>query len=117
MVGRKAELALIEEKISQVLQGQGQIIGVTGEAGMGKSRFVAEVIRLALERQLVGYGGECQSFGANIAYLVWRSIWQGLFDLDYDAPLEEQTQALESQLAQVDPLMAQRAPLLGVEGL
>jgi hypothetical protein len=41
---------------------------------MGKSRLVAEIIRSATGRQLIGYGGECQSYGANIGYLVWRII-------------------------------------------
>ena len=36
MVGRQAELALIEQKLAQAIAGQGQIIGLTAEAGMGK---------------------------------------------------------------------------------
>jgi predicted ATPase/class 3 adenylate cyclase len=113
MVGREAELALIEKKLTQVLQGRGQIIGITGEAGIGKSRLAAQLIRLANERQLVGYGSECQSYGTNISYLVWQNIWRGFFDLDPDASLEAQTQALRTQLAQIDPLLVQRLPLLG----
>jgi predicted ATPase/class 3 adenylate cyclase len=113
MVGREAELALIEEKLEQVLQGRGQLIGVSAEAGMGKSRLVAEVIRLAYERELVGYGGECQSYGTHASYLAWQSIWRGFFDVDSTWPVHVQAQALETQLGWIDPALAARAPLLG----
>jgi predicted ATPase/class 3 adenylate cyclase len=113
MVGRRAELALIEEKVEQVLQGQGQIVGITAEAGMGKSRLAVEAIGLAEEKGLVGYGGECQSYGTTTSYLVWRSVWRGLFGLDPAAPLEDQVRSLEATLRQIDPGLLSRLPLLG----
>ena len=113
MVGRQAELALIGQKLSQALNGRGQIIGITAEAGMGKSRLVAETIRLANERKLAGYYGECQSYGTNTSYLVWQSIWWNLFGLDPARSMDEQVQALEAQLARIAPALALRLPLLG----
>jgi adenylate cyclase len=113
MVGREAELALIEQKLTQVLQGRGQLIGISAEAGMGKSRLVAEAIRMASELELVGYGGECQSYGTNSSYLVWQSIWRGLFDLDPAWSLDAHVQALETQLGWIDPTLVPRLPLLG----
>ena len=80
MVGRAAELALIEQKLDLALQGHGQIVGITAEAGMGKSRLMAEVIRLARGRNVLGYGGECQSYGTSTSYLVWQNIWRGFFE-------------------------------------
>jgi class 3 adenylate cyclase/tetratricopeptide (TPR) repeat protein len=112
MVGRDAELALIREKMELAVKGHGQIIGISAEAGMGKSRLVAEVIRLANKQQLIGYGGECQSYGTNTSYLVWQNIWRAFFDLDMDALPEEQAHALETQLARIDPALVPRLPLL-----
>jgi predicted ATPase/class 3 adenylate cyclase len=113
MVGREAELALIEQKLEQVLAGRGQIIGIMAEAGMGKSRLVAEVIRLAGQRQLLGYGGECESYGMNISYLVWQPIWRAFFRLEPTWGETEQVHELERQLNLIDPALAQRLPLLG----
>jgi len=56
MIGRTEELDHIREKMALVLKGKGQIIGVTAEAGMGKSRLAAEVIRLAQEQGFESYG-------------------------------------------------------------
>ena len=113
MIGRTEELALIQEKMTLVLQGKGQIIGLTAEAGMGKSRLAAEVIRLGQEQGFESYGGECQSFGGNTSYLVWQSIWRGIFGLDPTWSVGKQIAVLEEQLARIDPAFLPRLPLLG----
>ena len=113
MVGRGAELRQAEAGIARALQGQGQIIGVTAEAGMGKSRLAAEVIRLANARGLEGYAGECLSHATTTSYHVWRNLLRGLFALNPDTPPEEQAQQLHASLAAMDPVAALRVPLLG----
>jgi len=113
IVGREAELALVVEKMDQVLAGHGQLIGITAEAGIGKSRMVAEIIRVAGNRGLTGYGGECQSFGTNISYLVWQTIWQGLFGIEPAWEVDAQIKEVDRQLAAIDPALAPRLPLLG----
>jgi hypothetical protein len=42
-VGREAELAVLRERLAQVRQGMGQMVLLSGEAGIGKSRLVQEV--------------------------------------------------------------------------
>ncbi|MCP4425849.1 MAG: tetratricopeptide repeat protein [Chloroflexi bacterium] len=118
IVGRQAELALLADKLDQVLQGEGQIVAITGEAGVGKSRLVSEIIRMASERQFVGFGGECQSYGTHSSYLVWQRIWQGFFGLDGEQSLgaqslDGQIQTIAAQLEKIDPALTPRLPLLG----
>ncbi|NJN54130.1 MAG: AAA family ATPase [Anaerolineae bacterium] len=114
MVGREAEMGMIAERVERVLAGQGQIIGITAHPGMGKSRLVAEVIRLANERGLTGYGGECHAYASKSSYHVWHTIWRGFFHLSGDAPLSEVIPRLEAELAQIDPALLPRLPLLGM---
>jgi len=113
MVGRAAELALIGKKLDRALHGHGQIVGITAEAGMGKSRLMAEVIRLARGRNVLGYGGECHSYGTSTSYLVWQSIWQGFFGLDSTRSVAEQIKSLEQQLSEIDTTLLPRLPLIG----
>ncbi|MCC6189372.1 MAG: tetratricopeptide repeat protein [Anaerolineales bacterium] len=113
MIGRQAELALIEGQLAQALAGQGQIVMLTGEAGMGKSRLVAEAIGRALRRGFDCYGGECYSYGANTSYHLWHGLLRNFFNLDPARPLEALAAALHARLAEVDPRLAQRLPLLG----
>jgi len=113
MIGRKNELVLIGQKLDQALAGHGQILAVTGEAGLGKSRLIAEAVQLAREKNILGYGGECESYGTSTSYLVWRSIWEDFFELNPGWSLDEKIRFLENRLTQIDPLLTARLPLLG----
>ncbi|NUM47509.1 MAG: tetratricopeptide repeat protein [Anaerolineales bacterium] len=113
MVGRESHLAFLQETLAQTQTGKGQIVALIGEAGVGKTRLLAEVIRLSSEQKLVGLGGECESFGTETSYLVWQPIWRGFFGIDPAWSLGEQVRALETQLMQIDPGLVQRLPLLG----
>jgi predicted ATPase/class 3 adenylate cyclase len=113
MVGREVERSELEAKLELARRGQGQILGVTAEAGMGKSRLMAELIRMARERQVVAYGGECQSHGTATPYLVWRSIWRSFFGVEPGADLAAQVAQLAQALGAIDPALLPRLPLLG----
>ncbi len=113
MVGRTAELALISEKLDQALTGQGQIIAITAEAGMGKSRLAAEVITFAQTRGFEAYAGECQSYGTTTSYLVWQGVWRAFFDLNATDSQEQQVQDVETTLRLLDASLIPRLPLLG----
>lgn len=112
MMGRQQELALISHKLELARRGQGQVIGITAEAGMGKSRLVAEAVRLAQRLGFAGYGGTCESSGANTAYLAWKPIWQALFNVDPTAPARRQLRQLEGEIEDRAPGRGQALPLL-----
>lgn len=112
MVGRQAELKLIEEKLDLAKKGKSQIIGIVGEAGLGKSRLVAEVIRSARRKGFVGFGGACQSDGIHTPYLAWKSIWQAFFDVDPDLPLRKQMRNIESEIEDLAASRLEAMPLL-----
>ena len=114
MVGREQELALIEEKLDMVAGGQGQVIGIIAEAGLGKSRLVAEVIRSARRKGFTGFGGACQSDGIHTPYLAWKSIWQALFDVDPDMPERRLIRNLQGEIEDLAPERVQAMPLLNV---
>lgn len=50
MAGRTHELQMINDTLELALHAKGQVIGIVAEAGMGKSRLAAEVIRNARKR-------------------------------------------------------------------
>jgi tetratricopeptide (TPR) repeat protein len=71
LVGREGELATLRERFREVKAGQGQVVGITGEAGMGKSRLVLEFRRaLAQAGEAVTWlEGHCISFGQASPFL------------------------------------------------
>jgi DNA-binding NtrC family response regulator/tetratricopeptide (TPR) repeat protein len=68
-VGRQQELALLESRLAAAMRGQGQVIGVSGEAGIGKSRLLSEFRRAALAAGATYLEGRCLSYGSEIPYL------------------------------------------------
>lgn len=58
-IGRVAQLAAIDHWLAQVSAGQRQVVCVTGEAGIGKSRLVAEVWTRAAARGWQTVQGAC----------------------------------------------------------
>ena len=82
LVGRTAELAAMVDRLEAVLDGRGAIVAVSGEAGIRKSRLVAEVTAIARQRGVVVAMGECQSYGNPTSYFVWREIWSALLRID-----------------------------------
>lgn len=113
MVGREKELQTIEQALMEVSQGHGEVVTITGEAGVGKSRFVAEVIRSSEEMHFKIHGSACQSYGTSINYLVWQAIYRELFGLNPSCSKEQQVQTLKRKLEEVNPMFVARMPLLG----
>ena len=112
LVGRTAELAQLEADRDAAANGRGKIVGISAEAGMGKSRLIAEFVRSSRRRGLSVAMGECQSFGTGTSYFVWREIWRTLLGVAEDAPAAEQAEAVAEALRVVDPALVPRAPLL-----
>jgi predicted ATPase/class 3 adenylate cyclase len=112
MIGRTVEIELVTIKLEQSIRGQGQIVAILGEAGIGKSRLVAEAIKLAAAQNLISYGGECQSYGINSPYLVWQPIFRQFFRLDSSSTVAQQIMQLEQELNHLDPTLVPRLPLL-----
>ncbi|PDV98780.1 tetratricopeptide repeat protein [Candidatus Chloroploca asiatica] len=113
MVGRETELAFVLGRLEMAQRGDGQVVGIVAEAGMGKSRLVAEVVRAASRQNLVVYGGACQSYGTNTPYLVWQNVWRAFFGLDPRATVAAQINSLATELEQLDATLVPRLPLLG----
>jgi adenylate cyclase len=112
LIGRSHELQAAQKQLELALQGHGQVIGVHGEAGIGKSRLAAEITRLAAEHGFVCYSGACQSYGTSSSYLVWRAIWQQFFGVDSAWAPAAQALHIQAELGALDLRLVVRLPLL-----
>jgi class 3 adenylate cyclase/tetratricopeptide (TPR) repeat protein len=66
--GRDRELAELRRALDIAVGGEGQVVGLAGDAGLGKSRLALEFRRIAEPCAMV-LEGRCLSYGARIAYL------------------------------------------------
>jgi class 3 adenylate cyclase/tetratricopeptide (TPR) repeat protein len=69
LVGRAHELAILRQRLAMAERGQGQVVGITGEAGIGKSRLLAEFWRAVQGRRVTCLAGQCLPYGQMTPYL------------------------------------------------
>lgn len=72
-VGRERELAVLDELREQAESGHGQVVGIAGEAGSGKSRLLYE-LRRRWSGSAAWLSGRCLSYGTGIPYLPLRHM-------------------------------------------
>jgi AAA ATPase domain len=80
-VGRARELASLQVLLNQVEAGQGQVVGIVGEPGIGKSRLLYEFSRTLhgrqveyLEEHCLAYAGSSPPLGAGSHVYLSRII-------------------------------------------
>jgi predicted ATPase/class 3 adenylate cyclase len=112
LVGRDGDLMRLRALLAQVQGGRSRITEFVGEAGIGKSRLVREIARLARTGGAGVLEGSGQSVRQQVPYWIWRDVLRALFDLSDEAPPEQQRAQVERHLERVLPQLLDRLPLL-----
>jgi DNA-binding NtrC family response regulator/tetratricopeptide (TPR) repeat protein len=110
-VGRSHELDLLLSRLRLAATGQGQVVGITGEAGIGKSRLLHEFRRSA-EASATFLEGHCLSYGSATPYLPVLEIVRALCDLADASEPEVVVQRVDAALAGAGLDVAEHAPYL-----
>jgi class 3 adenylate cyclase/tetratricopeptide (TPR) repeat protein len=80
-VGRDDEMATLKSALDHALEGQGRIIGVVAEAGVGKSRLCSEFVEYCRAREIVVHEAHCPPHGRTIPMLPILELLRGYFDI------------------------------------
>jgi class 3 adenylate cyclase/tetratricopeptide (TPR) repeat protein len=81
LIGRQRELGLLHDYFDHAKTGAGQVVFVSGEAGIGKSRLLLE-FRRSLGEEVAWLDGQCISYGSNIPYLPIIDLIKGRYGVD-----------------------------------
>jgi len=100
MVGRENEYAQLIQVLSNARAGRGAVVSIVGEAGLGKSRLVAEWRKAALggEHPLRWVEGRCLSFGTSMAHHLSTDILRGVIGAPTGSSEEETHAALKKSV-------------------
>lgn len=122
MVGRDAELQLVLNRAAVAQQGDGQVIALVGDAGIGKTRLITEALhqlvftsnthRPDLQR-FHSYVVECQSYDQSTPYAVVRELLRQILLLRPDTDVHQFYLALAQRLRANAPELYRFAPVLG----
>ena len=68
MVGRDDDLNKLELQVNKAASGEGSIVNVIGEAGIGKSRLIAELRNSSVMKRVTLLEGRAISIGRNLSF-------------------------------------------------
>ncbi|HET9494299.1 MAG TPA: BREX system ATP-binding domain-containing protein, partial [Chloroflexia bacterium] len=120
LVGREREMAALRSALEDVAAGLGRVVLVVGEAGLGKSRLVAELKRTPEAASLAWYEGRSLSYETTTPYAPFAQLFGSMFELDsgegdaeqYANVLAGVEEAMPGQGEAMAPLVA---TLLGIK--
>ncbi len=81
-VGRKNSMAALMEPFERVQAGSGQLVGVVGEAGVGKTRLMLEFKNRLTPGSYTYLQGQCLHYGDSIIYLPILDIIKSYFEIE-----------------------------------
>ncbi len=81
-VGREKEIEVLKEVFEKTQSGHGQVVGIVGEAGVGKSRLLLEVRRMLPEERYTYLEGRCLHYVGAMPYLPILDILRAYFNID-----------------------------------
>ena len=103
LVGRGEEVAAFTRCLDRLLGGQGGLLSIRGEAGLGKSRLVAEVKRQMAGQPLAWLEGRTFSYSQTISYWPFLEIIQADAGMTTEDNEEQRWTRLESRIGSLFP--------------
>jgi class 3 adenylate cyclase len=95
LVGRDAELGRLETAVADLRSGRGQVVLVVGDAGLGKTRMLTELLSLAGD-DVNRLEGRCVSYGAGSPYGPFVELlrtWLGVEESDAELAVRTKLRA------------------------
>jgi predicted ATPase len=80
-VGRNQDLSALQELLRRGEEGRGQVVGIVGEPGVGKSRLLHEFRQSLIPGRVTYLEGRCLSYGHTTPYLPIIDIIRSNFGL------------------------------------
>ncbi len=101
-VGRTREAEALKDAFEKARSGSGQVVGVVGEAGVGKSRLLLELRNMPSPGESTYLEGQCLQYGSSMAYRPILGILRSYFHIkegDQEADIKKN---MEKRILQLD---------------
>jgi class 3 adenylate cyclase/tetratricopeptide (TPR) repeat protein len=112
LLGRDAELEAFRDALDAARAGNGKLIEIVGEAGVGKTRLLD-----ALREQADGFHvshAVCEAYTASTPYAIWRELLRELMGFGRDDPDAAVERRLREMIAKHAPQLQPWLPLVGI---
>jgi class 3 adenylate cyclase len=120
LVGRNREMDLLLLQFWKLLNGEGSIVTITGEAGVGKSRLIADFLSKEEIQRAVCLEGRAISMGKNLSYYPIRDVIKSWAGIGEDVGERNASAILEKRISSACPetkvdIFSFVATLMGME--
>jgi len=112
LVGRENELDFLLQRQRLAVKGEGQIVLMSGEAGIGKSRLVAALEERICDQPHTFLQYQCSPHHTNSALYPFITQLERVIDFSANDTSEERLNKLEAYLAKTSPRVQEIAPLI-----
>jgi TOMM system kinase/cyclase fusion protein len=112
LVGRQQEMGLLRERWAQIGEGMGQVVVLSGEVGIGKSRLVQEVKTHVAGEPHAQLECWCWPYYQNSAFYPVIDLLQRVLQLQREDSSKEKLDKLEATLAHFHMSQPDIVPLL-----
>lgn len=114
-VGRGTEMDVLAAALRRADAGEGQLVSVVGEPGVGKSRLCLELLHTAASRGWLTLEGGAIAHGRTTPYLPLIDLLRGYFELTPGLEPPRARERVRERLDALDGALAQQAtPLLAL---
>ena len=111
-VGRAEELATLEGALKRALEGNPLVIGVVGEAGVGKSRLCHELAERVRAQGIPVYHAAASSHGRTLPFSAALDLVRTYFGVDERTDEQSVREKVAGRLVLLDPEFQADLPLL-----
>jgi class 3 adenylate cyclase/tetratricopeptide (TPR) repeat protein len=109
-IGRAAELERLHALLELARTGHGQVVAVSSEAGVGKTRLVHEFLRSAKTQTWRILEGRSHSYERAASYRPVIEILRAYFELDALDPASRVTEKVAATIRDLDPALGEAVP-------
>lgn len=110
--GRGGETEALHSILDEVNSGRGQIVVISGDAGVGKTRLLDELKRVASDRGFLCLEGKCDAFTSNMPFMPFKQIFSRGFDVEEELGNIEGGRKAAVQIMRVAPSLEECIPII-----
>jgi class 3 adenylate cyclase/tetratricopeptide (TPR) repeat protein len=111
-VGRVDEMATLELALHRTVEGNGQIVGVVGEAGVGKSRLCLEFVERCRARDVPVLEAHCPAHGRTVPLLPILELLRNSFGITAHDRDQTAREKIAGRLVLLDRAFDEALPLV-----
>ncbi len=110
-IGRRHEMVILQSAYQQTLNGHGNVIGVVGEPGVGKSRLCYEFLELNRQKGVTICKANCGSHIQTVPLLPVLQLVRTLFGISDQEPENETRKKIAGTLILLDEAFKDTLPI------